>query len=100
MKSPKVCPLISPSHLRTKQKIEWQQNADMLNGITVFELLPYLGMQCLQMSASVILTGSGSMQKEAYLHKVLCITLRDETEWFETLEAGWNQLAGANAKQI
>jgi UDP-GlcNAc3NAcA epimerase len=57
-------------------------------------------MQRLQMSAQLILTDSGGMQKEAYFHQVPCITLRDETEWVETVEAGWNQLVGANENAI
>ena len=52
------------------------------------------------MSAKVMLTDSGGMQKEAYFHRVTCITLRDETEWTETVEQGWNQLAGAEKEKI
>jgi UDP-GlcNAc3NAcA epimerase len=97
----KDLPLVLPLHPRTKHKIEQDQHgADVLNGITVLKPLPYLEMQRLQMSARVILTDSGGMQKEAYFNKVPCITLRDETEWVETVEAGWNQLVGANAGQI
>lgn len=93
-------PLVLPLHPRTKAKIEQQHNADALNGITVLEPVPYLEMQRLQMSAKLILTDSGGMQKEAYFHQVPCITLRDETEWVETVEAGWNRLVGADGAQI
>jgi UDP-GlcNAc3NAcA epimerase len=96
----KDLPLVLPLHPRTKAKIEQQHDADALNGLTILEPLPYLEMQRLQMSAKCILTDSGGMQKEAYFHQVPCITLRDETEWVETVEAGWNQIVGANAEQI
>jgi len=96
----KKLPMVLPLHPRTKHKIEQQQNADALNGITVMDPLPYLEMQRLQMSAGVILTDSGGMQKEAYFHQVPCITLRDETEWIETVEVGWNQLVGASTEKI
>ena len=52
------------------------------------------------MSAKVILTDSGGMQKEAFFHKVPCVTLRDETEWIETVESGWNQLVGSSTDKI
>ncbi|MDC1497064.1 UDP-N-acetylglucosamine 2-epimerase (non-hydrolyzing) [Pelagibacteraceae bacterium] len=96
----KDMPLVLPLHPRTKKKIQQQQNVDALKGITVLEPLPYLEMQRLQMSAKLILTDSGGMQKEAYFHQVRCITLRDETEWVETVEAGFNQLVGANVEKI
>lgn len=93
-------PLVLPLHPRTKYKIEEQLNPHALHGIKVLEPLPYLEMQRLQMSAKFIVTDSGGMQKEAYFHSVPCITLRDETEWTETLEGRWNQLAGANRDRI
>ena len=71
-----------------------------MKGLTILDPVPYLEMQRLQMSAQLILTDSGGMQKEAYFHQVPCITLRDETEWVETVEAGWNQLVGANENAI
>ena len=57
-------------------------------------------MQALSMNAKVILTDSGGLQKEAYFHQVPCITLREETEWVETVQSGWNILAGSSKDNI
>jgi UDP-N-acetylglucosamine 2-epimerase len=57
-------------------------------------------MTRLQSEAAGILTDSGGMQKEAYWLRVPCVTLRDETEWVETLESGWNTLAGSDRDRI
>ncbi len=96
----KEIPVVLPLHPRTKAKLAKQYNENTLSGITILEPLPYLEMQRLQISSNLILTDSGGMQKEAYFHGVPCITLRDETEWVETVEAGWNQLVGSNTKEI
>jgi UDP-GlcNAc3NAcA epimerase len=93
-------PVVMPLHPRTHAKLSQHHNAHLFDGLTVVNPLPYLEMQCLQMNARIILTDSGGIQKEAYFHRVPCITLRDETEWVETVESGWNRIAGANRDKI
>jgi UDP-GlcNAc3NAcA epimerase len=96
----KDMPVVLPLHPRTKAKLTQQSNKDALKGLNVLDPLPYLEMQRLQMGAQLIFTDSGGIQKEAYFHQIPCITLRDETEWVETVEAGWNQIVGANEAAI
>ena len=93
-------PVVMPLHPRTKARLAEQHSASALDGLTLIDPVPYLEMQGLEMSAKLILTDSGGMQKEAYFHQVPCITLRDETEWVETVEAGCNHLVGANKEHI
>jgi UDP-GlcNAc3NAcA epimerase len=82
--------IVLPLHPGTRARINAAE-IDM-SGITVIEPLPYLETQELLAACDLVLTDSGGMQKEAYFHGVDCITLRDETEWVETVECGWNRL--------
>jgi len=84
-----------PLHPRTKKKIEEFGLNNILeksNNIKIVEPISYLEMLYLEKNAKAIVTDSGGVQKEAYFAKVPCITLREQTEWVETIEIGWNQL--------
>ena len=82
--------VVFPVHPRTRGHIE---GAGLdLRGLRLCEPLGYLDMHRLLASAAAVFTDSGGLQKEAYFHRVPCVTLRGETEWVETVEAGWNRL--------
>jgi len=93
-------PVVLPLHPRTKNLLERLGAMRWLDGLRLLSPVPYLEMQRLEMDAKVILTDSGGMQKEAYFHQVPCVTLRDETEWVETVTMGWNQIVGSNREKI
>jgi UDP-GlcNAc3NAcA epimerase len=84
------CPLVLPLHPRTRKAIE-AAGLDT-DGLTLCPPLGYLDMTRLVLGSAAVYTDSGGLQKEAYFHHVPCVTLRDETEWVETVEAGWNRL--------
>jgi UDP-GlcNAc3NAcA epimerase len=96
----KEMPVVMPLHPRTRKIIESSGDADVLKGIAAIPPVSYLEMLRLEMSARVILTDSGGVQKEAFFQRVPCVTLRDETEWVETVEMGWNVLVGAELDMI
>jgi UDP-GlcNAc3NAcA epimerase len=96
----KTLPIILPLHPRTKKIISESSFADFLTFLNVIDPISYIETQRLEMSAKIILTDSGGMQKEAFFHKVPCITLRDETEWVETVQSGWNHVVGASTGKI
>ncbi len=96
--------VVFPVHPRTRQKInelggtfaEQHGRSD----VRMIEPVGYLDMLTLEKHARLILTDSGGMQKEAFFVGVPCVTLRPETEWSETVEAGWNIIAGVEPGEI
>lgn len=93
-------PVVLPLHPRTRKLIGDYGLSRYLDKLTVTEPLPFLDMIALEQAATVILTDSGGVQKEAFFYGVPCITMRDETEWVETVDLGWNQLVGACSESI
>lgn len=93
-------PVVFPVHPRTRKRIAQFGYEDRARAIRMVEPVSFVDMVRLEQKARVIVTDSGGVQKEAYFHGVPCVTLRDETEWVETVEAGWNQVVGADADRI
>jgi UDP-N-acetylglucosamine 2-epimerase len=92
--------LIVPLHPRTHKALKELGVADYERGVSIKNPVSYFDMLILEKHARIIFTDSGGMQKEAYFLKVPCVTLREETEWPETLEDGWNILAGTRKDKI
>jgi UDP-GlcNAc3NAcA epimerase len=94
-------PVVFPLHPRTRQALGEEGRARLVeSGVTLAEPAGYLDMVRLTEAARLVLTDSGGLQKEAYWLGTPCVTLRDETEWVETVAAGWNRLAGADTERI
>lgn len=90
---------IYPAHPRTIKKIE-EYGLTINENIFVIDPVGYFEILTLQHYSNKIVTDSGGMQKEAYFAKKECITLREQTEWIETLNGGWNTLVGMNRSKI
>lgn len=91
--------IVLPLHPRTKKYIE-SYDLGLNENIKVIEPVGYLDMVMLEKNSKKILTDSGGVQKEAFFCNKPCITLRDETEWVETVDNGWNTLCGADYDKI
>lgn len=86
-------PVVWPLHPRTRGVLASQGKLEALaHAVVLVEPLGYLDMVQMERHAALIATDSGGVQKEAFFHRVPCVTLRDETEWNELVEAGWNRL--------
>jgi UDP-N-acetylglucosamine 2-epimerase len=92
-------PVIFPVHPRTRKTLQAQGHA-LRKHVQAIDPVGYFEMVALTSMARVVLTDSGGLQKEAYWLGVPCITLRNETEWVETVETGWNRLVGTEADTI
>jgi UDP-GlcNAc3NAcA epimerase len=93
--------VVFPVHPRTMERLERLELMPAgSERLRLIDPVSYFDMLILEKKAATIWTDSGGVQKEAYLLKVPCITLRDVTEWPETVESGWNRLAGSDPENL
>jgi UDP-N-acetylglucosamine 2-epimerase len=92
-------PLLFPIHPRSRKMLA-AGNHELMPHVRVIDPVGYLEIVLLSASARMILTDSGGLQKEAYWLGVPCVTLREETEWIETAQTGWNMVVGADEQRI
>jgi UDP-GlcNAc3NAcA epimerase len=99
-------PVVLPLHPRTARAFEALGLGTRTRpearqaGLRLVDPAGYLDMMSLEQNAAVIATDSGGVQKEAYFHRVPCVTLRAETEWVELVDSGWNELCGSSDSQV
>lgn len=85
-------PVVLPLHPRTRGRLKGAGLSAALERLTLLEPQGYLEMVAMEKQAALIATDSGGVQKEAFFHGVPCVTLRDETEWVELVNSGWNRV--------
>lgn len=95
-------PVVWPLHPRTRGVLQKSGRLEFLSqNLTLIDPVGYLDMVQLEKYAALIATDSGGVQKEAFFYQVPCVTLRDETEWVELVDGGWNRLASpTNAAEV
>jgi UDP-N-acetylglucosamine 2-epimerase len=100
-------PVVLPMHPRVRDRLRKDRKLRAVakklakcRNVRTVEPVSYLDMLALEIGARVILTDSGGVQKEAFFAAVPCLTLREETEWLETQEDGWNTIVGTEPKNI
>jgi UDP-GlcNAc3NAcA epimerase len=92
-------PIVFPAHPRVR-KVMAEAGCAVEGRIKMIDPVGYLDMVALSASARMIVTDSGGLQKEAYWLGVPCVTMREETEWVETVETGWNTLVGHDGNKL
>ena len=92
-------PVVFPAHPRTKAALD-AAGIELGPHVRVLPPVGYLEFAALASQARLVLTDSGGVQKEAYWYGVPCVTLRENTEWVETVELGWNRLVGSDPERI
>jgi UDP-2-acetamido-3-amino-2,3-dideoxy-glucuronate N-acetyltransferase len=92
-------PVLFPVHPRTRKAIA-AAGCRLASHVQLIDPLSYVDMIALARSARLVLTDSGGLQKEAFWVGVPCVTLREETEWVETVDCGWNRLVGSDTARI
>lgn len=100
LQSPVLLPLHPHTAKTVRASADLQQLLHSAANIRVIEPVGYREILTLEKHARLIITDSGGIQKEAYFQRTPCVTLRDETEWTETVQAHWNQLAGSDTERI
>jgi len=97
----RTMPVVWPLHPRTRAILKGMGQLDaLLPNVHLIDPVGYLDMVQLEKYAAVIATDSGGVQKEAFFYNVPCVTLRDETEWVELVESGWNRLVPPTTAEV
>jgi UDP-N-acetylglucosamine 2-epimerase len=91
--------VVFPVHPRTRGVLA-KLDVQFGDNVRLIEPVGYYDMMVLEENARIIATDSGGVQREAYFMKKPCLTLRDETEWTETVQVGWNKLVGVDVETI